>query len=448
MDVRCERCRAQYVVDDARVSEAGVKVACTQCGHGFLLRKKTLAITVPLKGGDPDVPIPVADLAAQRGAPEAPGAEVAPRSEWRLRQTGGAVFPFRELSTLQRWIVERKASRDDEVAAAGEGDAWRRLGDIPELQSFFKLLEKAQRRAEPNPEAAVDAPPARSRPGLEDPAWASGPASPTRRVTRSAVRPAPRRRRVVWVALLVLGLLGVAAMTVYLRRKAEADAAVHAESAEAAALAALAAAKPTPAPSRPPRQEPKPEPRPEPAKEPPSDSAPEAGPAPASSTAAATEPDPAAPGGSSVTTSQAEPASVTPATPPPAAPPPSRRDVAASALRGVLARAREQRDRGRCEAALDLYGQALALDGRNATALSGRGACYLELSRYVQAEASFVGALDSDPRNAEALYGMAETYRYMGRKDDAVTFYEKFLAVRPTGDDAAAARRLISQLKE
>jgi len=434
MDVRCERCRAQYVVDDARVSEAGVKVACTQCGHGFLLRKKTLAVTVPLKGGDADVPIPIADLASQGGAPEAPGAEAAPRSEWRLRQSGGAVFPFRELSTLQRWIVERKASRDDEVAAGAEGDAWRRLGDIPELQSFFKLLEKARRRAEPNPEAAVDAPPTRSRPGLEDPAWASGPASPTRRVTRSALRPPPRRRRVVWVALLALGLLGVAATTVYLRRKAEADAAVHVASAEAAALAALAASKPTPVaappPSPEPKPEPKPEPGPEPAKEPPSDPVPEASPAPPPSTAAA------------------EPAPAPPAGPPQAAPPPPRRDDAASALRGVLARAREQRDRGRCEAALDLYGQALALDGRNAAALSGRGACYLDLSRYVQAEASFVGALDSDPRNAEALYGMAETYRYMGRKGEAVVFYEKFLAVRPTGDDAAAARRLISQLKE
>jgi hypothetical protein len=36
----------------------------------------------------------------------------------------------------------------------------------------------------------------------------------------------------------------------------------------------------------------------------------------------------------------------------------------------------------------------------------------------------------------------------MGKNGDAVAWYEKFLAVRPTGDDAAAARRLISQLKE
>jgi tetratricopeptide (TPR) repeat protein len=124
------------------------------------------------------------------------------------------------------------------------------------------------------------------------------------------------------------------------------------------------------------------------------------------------------------------------------------RDEPASLLRTTLSRAREQRDRGRCESALVLYGKALSLDGRNAVALAGRGACYLELTRYVQAEASFEAALESDPRNAEAIYGMAETYRYMGRKAEAVAFYERFLTVRPAGDDAAAARRLISQLKE
>ncbi|HQR30416.1 MAG TPA: tetratricopeptide repeat protein, partial [Anaeromyxobacteraceae bacterium] len=108
----------------------------------------------------------------------------------------------------------------------------------------------------------------------------------------------------------------------------------------------------------------------------------------------------------------------------------------------------EQRDRGRCEAALELYGQALGIDGRNAAALAGRGACYLELSRYAQAEASFEAALESDPRNAEALFGLGETYRYMGRNPEAVALYERFLVVRPTGDEAAAARRLVVQLKE
>jgi predicted Zn finger-like uncharacterized protein len=453
MDVRCERCRAQYAVDDARVSETGVKVACAQCGHAFLLRKKTLSVTVPLKGGDTDTPVPIADLA---GAPPPPAAEAAERGEWRLRQPSGAVFPFRELSTLQRWIVERKATRDDEVAAAGQGEAWRKLGDIPELQSFFTLLDRAKRSRETRPEAPAEAPPEPVRaaqPGLEDPAWARGPVSSTRRVTRSALRPPPRRSRVLWVALIAIALLGVAVGTVYLRRKAESDLKVQAVN-EAAAQAALASRQAATVPVPAPRAEPPREPAPQPVQEPAPAAAPTNGAtslaeqAPAGPAAA----DPAAvPAGAAAAGDAPPAASLVPGPAPspaaPAARPPPRDDPAA-AVRGLLARAREQRDRGRPEAALDLYGQALAQDGRNATALAGRGACYLDLSRYVQAEASFGESLEVDPRNAEALFGLAETNRYMGRKDQAVAFYERFLSVRPTGDDAAAARRLISQLKE
>ena len=430
MDVRCERCRAEYVVDDARIPEAGVKVACIQCGHGFLLRKRVLAVAVPLKGGDGDVPLPVSDLAPSAGNVGHPG-EGADRGDWRLRQESGAVFPFRELSTLQRWIVERKASRDDQVASGGEGRAWRRLGDIPELRSFFSLVERASRGGEPRPDRP--SPETRSSPGMEDPAWASDPGQPPRRITRSLSQASRPRRRVVWVALLVLALLGVAAGTVYLRRGAE------------AAAAAAKATLPPPAPAvveAPPKRAVPAEPRPARAPPPVTEPGKEPGPLPASPTGpaaeASTEPPPG-PTAAIPTAPLAEPAPAARSSP---------RDDAPPALRALLAQAREQRDRGRCEAALDLYGRALAIDGRNAAALAGRGACYLDLSRYAQAEASFEGALESDPRNAEAIFGLAETYRYMGKKGDAVDWYEKFLAVRPTGDDAAAARRLISQLKE
>jgi predicted Zn finger-like uncharacterized protein len=430
MDVRCERCRAEYVVDDARVPEAGVKVACTQCGHGFLLKKKVLAVAVPLKGGDGDVPLSVSDLAPSAGNVGHPG-EGADRGDWRLRQESGAVFPFRELSTLQRWIVERKASRDDEVASGGEGKTWRRLGDIPELRSFFSLVERASRGGEPRAERQP--PDARSSPGMEDPAWASDPGHPPRRITRSLSPAARPRRRVVWVALLVLALLGVAAGTVYLRRGAE------------AAAAAAKATLPPPAPAvveAPPKRAVPAEPRPARAPPPVTEPGKEPGPLSASPTGpaaeASTEPPPG-PTAAIPTAPLAEPAPAARSSP---------RDDAPPALRALLAQAREQRDRGRCEAALDLYGRALAIDGRNAAALAGRGACYLDLSRYAQAEASFEGALESDPRNAEAIFGLAETYRYMGKKGDAVAWYERFLAVRPTGDDAAAARRLVSQLKE
>jgi predicted Zn finger-like uncharacterized protein len=429
MDVRCERCREGYVVDDARVPEAGVKVACPKCGHGFLLKKRVLAVAVPLKAGDGETPVPVTDLAPAGDGAVPPGVG-ADRAEWRLRKGSGAVFPFRELSTLQRWIVERKAAADDQVAAAGADEDWRRLGDIPELRSFFAVLASPSRDEPTRPVI----PPS---PGTDDPAWAQDPGPPPGRVTGSLPPLPRRRRRIVWVALLALGLLAVAAATVFLRRKADAD----------VISQATAGALPVP-PAR--------------AVKPVEPASPSAAPSPATIAAVpAAVPDP-------VPAPTPDPGTVSPSGPPleggatavpappvaptPVAPTPVARaapkDDAGGALRSALARAREQRERGRCEAALDLYGQALAIDGRNATALAGRGACYLDLSRYAQAEASFEGALDSDPRNAEALFGLAETYRYMGRKAEAVAGYEEFLAVRPTGDDAAAARRLISQLKE
>ncbi|MEY2667406.1 MAG: hypothetical protein RJA59_44 [Pseudomonadota bacterium] len=429
MDVRCERCRVSYAVLDARIPEAGVKVACPGCGHGFLLRKKVLAVAVPLKTGDGDPTIPITDLASPDGAVRVTG-EGPDRAEWRLRQASGAVFPFRELSTLQRWIVERKASRDDEVAMAGQDGTWRRLGDVPELASFFGLVDQAGRASGPRPEPSP--PGSRGSPGMEDPAWAQEPGAPPKRITRSQAAPAPRpRRRVVWVALLVLGLLGVAAGTVYLRRKAEIDVvpeAIVPPPAKPAVAVPVEVRPPAPRPA-----EGKP-PEPKPAEAAPVETAGQPDPAPAAAEASP------APAGTPVE------AVVAAAARPPVRPSP--RDEATTALRTALAQAREQRDRGRSEEALDLYGRALAIDGRNATALAGRGACYLDLSRYAQAEAAFEGALETDPRNAEALFGLAETYRYMGRKADAVAGYERFLVVRPNGDDAAAARRIISQSRE
>lgn len=423
MDVRCERCRANYAVHEARVPEAGVKVACTQCGHGFLLRTKVLAVAVPLKAGDGDPTIPLTDLASPDGA-AGPAGEASGRVEWRLRKGSGDVYPFRELSTLQRWIVEHKASRDDEVAMAGQDAAWRRLGDVPELTSFFALVDRAGRATAARPEPPPPEP--RDSPGMEDPAWARDPGAPPKRVSRSLAAPSPRpRRRVVWVALLALGLLGVAAGTVFLRRKAEIDVvpeAIVPAPAKPTAARQVEAKPPEPAP---------PEPRPAgPTREPDPAPAPSVGPvaqAPAGLPVEAVAASASAP---------KEPARTAP------------RDEATSALRTHLAQAREQRDRGRCEEALDLYGRALAIDGRNAAALAGRGACYLDLSRYAQAEAAFEEALETDPRNAEALFGLAETYRYMGRKADAVAVYERFLDVRPNGDDAALARQLIRKLKE
>ena len=113
MDVRCERCKTLYELDDTRVSEAGTTVRCTTCGHVFRVRKKVLLMTEAVDAGGESgaVPPPVVDKPA-----------------WRVRSPSGRVIAFRELTSMQKWIVERKFGRDDEISL--HGDHWKRLGEI------------------------------------------------------------------------------------------------------------------------------------------------------------------------------------------------------------------------------------------------------------------------------------------------------------------------------
>src|SRR3954462_1238379 len=79
MDVRCERCKTQYDLDDSRISETGVTVQCTTCHHVFVVKKKALVVTVPVKPGqEPQAPKPLGD--AQPAAPAGPPPGLRPLS--------------------------------------------------------------------------------------------------------------------------------------------------------------------------------------------------------------------------------------------------------------------------------------------------------------------------------------------------------------------------------
>jgi len=107
MDVVCERCKAEYEFDDALVSERGTTVKCTNCSHQFKIFRPTS---------------------------ESDAAKV-----WNLRRPDGTVIPFDSLAVLQKWILEGKVSKMDEISRAGEG--WKSLGAIAELESFFATAE-------------------------------------------------------------------------------------------------------------------------------------------------------------------------------------------------------------------------------------------------------------------------------------------------------------------
>lgn len=137
MDIRCERCGTEYEFDDNRVTEAGITVKCSSCGHMFKIRKKSFVLTEPV----------------------VPGQEEAPASKnWMIRKPDGQMLSFKELTTLQKWIVERKVSREDEISRSGE--SWKKLGSIAELASFFRVVDQSQPvlPAMPPPAAPVTQP--------------------------------------------------------------------------------------------------------------------------------------------------------------------------------------------------------------------------------------------------------------------------------------------------
>jgi predicted Zn finger-like uncharacterized protein len=137
MDVRCEKCGTEYELDDAKVTEAGVTVKCTSCGNLFKVRRRASS----QMGAMPRPTTPPVAGAAGPGD----GASVADDKAWMIRNPTGQVQRFRELTTLQQWIVERKVTREFEISRTGEH--WRRLGEIAELASFFLVVDQADAAA-------------------------------------------------------------------------------------------------------------------------------------------------------------------------------------------------------------------------------------------------------------------------------------------------------------
>lgn len=117
MDVRCERCQTEYELEDDTVSEGGTQVQCTTCGHTFLVgARRDDAVRVD---------------------------EEPPLADWLLETSDGQVHRFRNLTSLQKWIIERKVTRNDKISRTGH--AWRRLGEIVELGPFFDVVDEADR---------------------------------------------------------------------------------------------------------------------------------------------------------------------------------------------------------------------------------------------------------------------------------------------------------------
>jgi predicted Zn finger-like uncharacterized protein len=111
MDVTCDRCSTEYEFEETLVSPRGTTVKCTQCGHLFKVYRPETSLNPQLLG-----------------------------SHWTVRRVDGSSHQLSTLNDLTRLISEGTFSRDDEVSRTGK--AWRRLGDVEELETFFAEADR------------------------------------------------------------------------------------------------------------------------------------------------------------------------------------------------------------------------------------------------------------------------------------------------------------------
>lgn len=111
MDVICPQCGTTYELEEAQIQSPSVRVKCSACSYMFRVYRSTPSQIVPAL------------------------------QNWIVRSTDGVISHVPDQATLQRMIVERKVSRDDELSR--DGRAWQLLGDVPDFQSFFALIEQA-----------------------------------------------------------------------------------------------------------------------------------------------------------------------------------------------------------------------------------------------------------------------------------------------------------------
>jgi predicted Zn finger-like uncharacterized protein len=115
MDVRCERCQTEYEVEDAKVSDLGTEVQCSDCGHRFVAKRPS-------------------------GSGEDKGAS---SDEWLLETVAGQSHKFENSFLLQKWIVERRVTREDRISRNGQ--PWQRLAEVAEVAPFFNIVDDAVR---------------------------------------------------------------------------------------------------------------------------------------------------------------------------------------------------------------------------------------------------------------------------------------------------------------
>jgi len=471
MDVRCERCQTEYELEDDSVSTDGTDVQCTTCGHTFSVKRPVVAPTAlgfSAVGGSATTPAPAS-------------------AEWLLETADAQVHRFRDLTALQKWIIERKVTRQDRISKTGQ--AWRKLGEIVELLPFFDVVDEADRAKAAAAEVAArglkaqaaDARRVGGGPrltpsgGLSVEALMVGDGSRPSGTRSSEIQPveAPAVEADIdtavvrvrgggrWKLLVSLGIaagvayLGITRLPMLVGMVPGGLATLGPPPATTPVASSATAPEQAPAVSPPATAEPAAQPVAAAA-----GAAPEATPPAAPAEAIAVAPPAVGQASAAAVAPKGAPAAPEPAASEPAAPAPAPVARAAKAADAgkepsavpeasyddLVASADKALENGRANRALRLYTQALKQNPTGAEALAGMGYVNLDRQRAEAAVAYFRRALNVAP-HAPAMFGMGEAYRALGDRPRAAEAYQKYLSTSPQGPDAPAARRQLKAVQ-
>lgn len=422
MAVRCERCGAECELDEGRIDQAGLSVECSRCHNVFIVRKKAVVVTEPAHG----TKAPSQPLGGQAPSPQFEDFSFAKSPE----SARAARFEMGEMSGWHAGADEPAFAREgprlgqspsaDDLSAAPQRSSNRSVYGMALLLAmvgvsylsyrYFVWMPQRQREA-PRRSAAARAAGAQHEAPVPERGDSQG-LPPTVPDTSSAkvidpLQPAPSSAlppSKAKDALPPAKTSGSAKAIDAPRSREMSDPLVT----ETARDAAAPAKPPVEVPSRSPEQ--------------PKELA-EVRPQTDTSTTEGRVPPPA-------TGNRA-----------PKQEPPGNFD-------SYMEKADRLREREQPRAALEAYKKAAELEPARPEPLAGRGLALLDLGRTAPAIAAFQQALKVDPRHGVALMGLAEAYRLEGNKEEAVRYYEKYLAVIPDGPEAQVAKAAIKALQE
>src|SRR5215813_1971477 len=102
MDVRCEKCQTEYELDEARLKPGGVTVKCTNCGHMFKIRKRTITNVGMSSSGRPQS----GPIGRPPPSPKLPSVITRPRGESLLEDEMRPLGPDEAPTTVDRqWLI-------------------------------------------------------------------------------------------------------------------------------------------------------------------------------------------------------------------------------------------------------------------------------------------------------------------------------------------------------